>query len=456
MKILIVSNLYPPHHHGGYELRCAQVADYLTRQGHAVRVVTSDYQITGATHGAAVREESVNGIRVSRLLRQHRLAPWQPGGRLYNLDVVKRQIVDLSSFRDILDEWKPDLINWWNLEGVTKVMLGICRDRGLPSVHCVDDGWMIQEFGVAGDIDAPFWLEFWRVKWGPRLLRPVVRLCLAPLERRLQRQGLPTRTIAMPQGHVCFISEFWRFLHEQAGFDVRVVLSHLWRRLTREIFFPPRARGLRRRAAAPSVCRTSRPAKRSAYDRRGTGTHPRGRAQQDAPLDCAYRTGARRRLCERHHGADRPAWLVAAHYVSRPRPSRRDARRLCRASRPGVRQYKERRHADGHDGSDVRGVRGAQHRKRRRDRARRAGRNAALSQGSCLCPQPAAVPRSRKTGRVWPTSPSAASKPCSMSSRSIGCWKRPAPSSPEPPDSPTPPTCSPRRASARERAPAPA
>jgi hypothetical protein len=26
MKILIVSNLYPPNHHGGYELRCAQVA----------------------------------------------------------------------------------------------------------------------------------------------------------------------------------------------------------------------------------------------------------------------------------------------------------------------------------------------------------------------------------------------------------------------------------------------
>ncbi len=240
MKILIVSNLYPPHHHGGYELRCAQVADYLTRQGHAVRVVTSDYQITGATHGAAVREESVNGIRVSRLLRQHRLAPWQPGGRLYNLDVVKRQIVDLSSFRDILDEWKPDLINWWNLEGVTKVMLGICRDRGLPSVHCVDDGWMIQEFGVAGDIDAPFWLEFWRVKWGPRLLRPVVRLCLAPLERRLQRQGLPTRTIAMPQGHVCFISEFWRFLHEQAGFDVESS-SIIYGGVSPERFFSRRA-----------------------------------------------------------------------------------------------------------------------------------------------------------------------------------------------------------------------
>ena len=45
MKILIVSNLYPPHHQGGYELRCAQVTAYLQRQGHDVRVVTSSYQI---------------------------------------------------------------------------------------------------------------------------------------------------------------------------------------------------------------------------------------------------------------------------------------------------------------------------------------------------------------------------------------------------------------------------
>src|SRR5205814_2147938 len=37
MKILVVTNLYPPHHQGGYELRCAQVIEYLQRQGHNVR-----------------------------------------------------------------------------------------------------------------------------------------------------------------------------------------------------------------------------------------------------------------------------------------------------------------------------------------------------------------------------------------------------------------------------------
>ena len=33
MKILVVSNLYPPHHQGGYELRCQQVTDTCAPRG---------------------------------------------------------------------------------------------------------------------------------------------------------------------------------------------------------------------------------------------------------------------------------------------------------------------------------------------------------------------------------------------------------------------------------------
>ena len=145
MKILIVSNLYPPHHHGGYELRCAQVAEYLQRQGHGVQVVTSRYQIDGATNGAVVREDLVNGVPVFRSLQHHRLDPrhW-PGRRFHNLDVVRQQITDITHFGEVLDTFKPDVVNWWNLEGLTKAILRMSGDRGIPSVHCVDDGWMIQ------------------------------------------------------------------------------------------------------------------------------------------------------------------------------------------------------------------------------------------------------------------------------------------------------------------------
>jgi glycosyltransferase involved in cell wall biosynthesis len=221
MNILIVTNLYPPHHHGGYELRCAQVAEHLRGCGHNVRVVTSRYQISGTTHAAAVREDVVGGIPVSRFLRHHRLDPRPPGGRMYNLGVVRTQIEDIRRFGQILDEFTPDVVNWWNLEGVTKAILRMPGDRGAPSVHSIDDGWMINEFGAAADVDVPFWFEFWRVQWGPRPLRPLVRLCLAPLERRLEREGVPTRAFGVPEAHACYISGFWQWLHQRAGLDVR-------------------------------------------------------------------------------------------------------------------------------------------------------------------------------------------------------------------------------------------
>jgi glycosyltransferase involved in cell wall biosynthesis len=220
MKILVVSNLYPPHHQGGYELRCQQVTEYLLAQGHDVRVVASSYDLSGGTHGAKVRDEVVNGVPVARFFRQHRLDSRPQEGRLYYLDVVRRQVQDITRFAEILDEFTPNLVSWWNLEGLTKAILRMPQDRGIPCTYCIDDNWMIREFGAAGDVDLPLWINFWRVNWGPKPLRPAVRLALAPMERRLEQQGIPTRQFTIPSGHVCFISEFWRHLHRQAGLDV--------------------------------------------------------------------------------------------------------------------------------------------------------------------------------------------------------------------------------------------
>jgi glycosyltransferase involved in cell wall biosynthesis len=220
MKILVVTNLYPPHHQGGYELRCKQVVDHLHRLAHDVRVVTSSFEIADRRHAAVIRDELNDGVPVARFLRQHRLDPRQPDGRLYNLEVVRRQVTDITRFGNILDEFEPDLVSWWNLEGVTKAILRMPADRGIPSVHCIDDNWMIREFGSDGSVDLPFWTDFWRVRWQLRPIRPLIRTALAPFERRLNRGGVPTRPFRVPPAHVCFISEFWRYLHARAGLDV--------------------------------------------------------------------------------------------------------------------------------------------------------------------------------------------------------------------------------------------
>lgn len=47
MRILIVSNLYPPHHVGGYELGCRDVVHALRLRGHEVFVLTSTFHLEG-------------------------------------------------------------------------------------------------------------------------------------------------------------------------------------------------------------------------------------------------------------------------------------------------------------------------------------------------------------------------------------------------------------------------
>jgi len=60
MRILIITNLYPPHFLGGYELLCAQVVRGLSARGHVVEVLTS-------VHGGAGPDQ-VDGVQIRRVL----------------------------------------------------------------------------------------------------------------------------------------------------------------------------------------------------------------------------------------------------------------------------------------------------------------------------------------------------------------------------------------------------
>ena len=96
--------------------------------------MTSCCRISGTTNAAVVQEDSNEGYRLS-IPAPAQAGPWQPDGRLYNLDVVRRQITDVARFRHVLDEFKPDLVSWWNLEGVTKAILRMPRDRGIQCIR---------------------------------------------------------------------------------------------------------------------------------------------------------------------------------------------------------------------------------------------------------------------------------------------------------------------------------
>jgi len=43
MRILVISNLYPPYHTSGYELGCQDIVESLKAREHQIKVLTSTY-----------------------------------------------------------------------------------------------------------------------------------------------------------------------------------------------------------------------------------------------------------------------------------------------------------------------------------------------------------------------------------------------------------------------------
>lgn len=213
MRILIVSNLYPPYYVGGYELRCALAAEGLCDAGHNVRVLTSRFGLgrKGPT------EDQVNGVRVERVLGQYDVGPQDPIGWPYFLAMVRPQLRDAKSFIRILDEFKPDLVNWWSVRGLTKAILPIPKLRGIPDVFCVEEAWITEEERAQGQLhERPPWAGLWEREGKPWYWRPLL-FWIERWKKSLAKQGIITSPASFCPSHVCFVSNFMRDEFENEG-----------------------------------------------------------------------------------------------------------------------------------------------------------------------------------------------------------------------------------------------
>ncbi|MEO8046089.1 MAG: glycosyltransferase family 4 protein [Nitrospirota bacterium] len=217
MKILMVSNFYPPHYRGGYEVRCKQVAETMQQRGHEIHVLTSVSGLPMDSLGGFPRQtEVIAGVRVDRWLDIYAYGP-QPPHRPWTFFQAKRQLADARRLINLLSEFKPDMVNWWSMNGLAMNLLPIPRTFHIPDVHWIEHPWMINEYGVAGEKVAHFWESVWDGRWAPRPFQPFFRLLGRQWERRVASEGLPTRAFPNSPRHVVFVSEFLRTLYREAG-----------------------------------------------------------------------------------------------------------------------------------------------------------------------------------------------------------------------------------------------
>lgn len=139
LRICIVSNYYPPHFIGGYELGCRDVVESLKARGHEVRVLTSTYNVGRPEDNGQVYRWLVS------------LPPWEsvPNSGFFRL--LRREIINRRSFHRLCGIFPPDLIYVWNPVGISLSFV-FSQSTSLPVCYFVSDHWLSEwesDFGYA-------------------------------------------------------------------------------------------------------------------------------------------------------------------------------------------------------------------------------------------------------------------------------------------------------------------
>lgn len=187
----MISNLFPPHHIGGYELGCEEVVHGLCSRGSDVAVLTSWYGL-----GCPATEAGVY-----RWLRAN-VGSYATGGASQALSLVRTEAVNRAAFRRAVAQHSPDIAYFWSLRYVSAAMVREAHRCGLPSASFIFDDWL----ATIEESDA--WCRWTRST--PQ--RPLRRLTKSVLKDAVLRLW-PDSVAATTSLHCQFAS---RFLKEQA------------------------------------------------------------------------------------------------------------------------------------------------------------------------------------------------------------------------------------------------
>ena len=197
MRLLFLSNFYPPIHGGGYAQLCAEVARAMEANGHTVGILTSNYQRSQAP----LQEKNIY-----RLLHlEGDLFYYRP--LKFLLRGQKQKQENSAALRQTVQKFKPDLIFVWGMWMLSLDQPALCEQL-LPSrvVYYLAGQWP-----ALSDVNVAYWshpAHRWFMRWPKQLLSKIVLpsgtvhevsvlkfnhvLCVSQaLRENLIQQGLP-------------------------------------------------------------------------------------------------------------------------------------------------------------------------------------------------------------------------------------------------------------------------
>lgn len=227
MKILVLTNLYPPHHAGTFDHHCHTVTESLRLRGHNILVLTS-------THG--LRSEQRGG-EVSRRLLLNGVFDHPLVSGFMELKPLETQNNDV--LRETVEEFEPDIIHVFSLMGLSKSLLFTLYNLKRPVVYDVYDHWL------SANVREDPWLRFWNSPSLPFLAQSKRKALEMSGERLRLDNSAPTRLMrgydrvpgVFGEGkeravepnsiagfrfdRIYFCSQTLKFLTEQVGFCVK-------------------------------------------------------------------------------------------------------------------------------------------------------------------------------------------------------------------------------------------
>ena len=131
MRILILSNLYPPLVRGGYEQACASVSAALAERGHEIRVLTS-FAPTPCQDPAYVRRDLDLHWFLPAIADETRA--------LHLHHALCSSFMNSRTLTRHLRDFHPDIVYVWNLFGIGLAgLLDVLRRAAVPRViHLMD------------------------------------------------------------------------------------------------------------------------------------------------------------------------------------------------------------------------------------------------------------------------------------------------------------------------------
>jgi len=161
MKILTITDLYPPYYVGGYELRCQETVDEIIRRGHDVSVLTSQWGGDKARHNGNIYRCLFVDPTSDIMSKGHFFNPFGFHRKVNQLKWAIRCRENYRITSDLVAALKPDLIYIWNMEHVGINPILAAQEQGVPCVFSLGVGWLVSLKNETY-LESNFFKRMWR------------------------------------------------------------------------------------------------------------------------------------------------------------------------------------------------------------------------------------------------------------------------------------------------------